>query len=147
MSVSLKDFVGEWSSRGWNTHPQGDARAIYYPADGVKLQAVLADGSNFLMPGAASIREKVVRFVVLDKAQYPKLAALEKADYHMFGETLISTPIQVSATEWFTDIVEFLPPGTPVPGTNNVSNLGSMRHTLLWNDGVRAKWICCWNGY
>ncbi|HTR00510.1 MAG TPA: hypothetical protein VMH83_10990 [Candidatus Acidoferrum sp.] len=146
MAITLKDYVGEWKSAGWNTHPPADPRIVYYPAADVRVRCVLADSSTYAVPGLPAEPLKIVRFLVLDKDLYPKLAALETADYHLFGEMLVSTPIQVSATEWFTDTIELLPAGTPVPGRQNPAMVPGMRHNLLWNDGLRAKWLCCWNG-
>lgn len=146
MSIGMKDYLGEWSSAGWHTHPPADPRAVYYPPDGAKIRAVLGTASIYMTPGAPPETISVIKFIVLDKVLYPKLAALEIPDYHFLDGRLVSTPVQVSATEWFTDVIEMIEPGSAVAGSQNPSLLPAMRHNLLWNDGLRAKWICCFSG-
>lgn len=164
--MSIDKFVGTWISNDMHTNPYEEipgvsdvqvARKRYYPPKGLELKCALGTGHSFEVRYEPPSPQQPPAEVPIIKITFPNysetafpnvdrnlISQIEAAEYHIFGEYLISPPIQIGPQTSFVEVLQvvvssILPTGVPADKEHTV-----MRHTLIWNDGLRARWSCCW---
>lgn len=163
--MSIERFVGTWISSDMHTNPYEEisgvsdvwvARKRYYPPKGLELKATLATGASFETRYEAPTPQQAPKQVPVIRFSFPNysetafpdvdrnlISQIAAAEYHIFGDYLVSPPIQIGPQTSFVEVLEVivsstLPTGAPAPREHTV-----MRHTLIWSDGLRARWPCC----
>ena len=162
--MSIEKFVGTWVSHDMHTHPYEEipgvseawvARKRYFPPTGLELKATLATGNSFEVryeppnPQQPPAQVPIIKFSFpnYSEAAFPNvdrnlISQIEAADYHIFGEHLVSPPIQIGPQTSFVEVLEVLTTST-LPTGEPTEERTVMRHYLIWNDGLRSRWICC----
>ncbi len=162
--MSIEKFVGNWISNDMHTNPYEEipgvsdvqvARKRYYPPKGLELKGTLGTGSSFEMryvpptPQQAPKEVPIIKFTFpnYSEAAFPNvdrnlISQIEAADYHIFGEFLISPPIQIGPQTSFVEILQVVVSSILPTGEPDIERT-VMRHMLIWNDGLRARWPCC----
>jgi hypothetical protein len=162
--MSIEKFVGTWMSHDVHTNPYEEipgvsdvwvARKRYYPPKGLELVGTLATGSSFEVryeppnPQQAPAQVPIIKFTFPNYSEtvFPNvdpnlISQIEAAEYHIFGEYLVSPPIQIGPQTSFVEVLQvikssILPTGEPTEERT------VMRHMLIWSDGLRARWPCC----
>ena len=67
---------------------------------------------------------------------------IEAAEYHIFGEYLVSPPIQIGPQTSFVEVLQVIKTSI-LPTGEATEERTVMRHMLIWSDGLRARWPCC----
>jgi hypothetical protein len=162
--MSIENFVGTWISHDMHTSPYEEipgvsdvwvARKRYFPPTGLELQATLATGNSFEVryeppnPQQAPTQVPIIKFTFpnYSEAAFPNvdrnlISQIEAAEYHIFGEYLVSPPIQIGPQTSFVEVLQVIKSST-LPTGEATEERTVMRHMLIWNDGLRTRWTCC----
>jgi len=163
--MSIEKFVGTWISNDQHTHPYEEipgvsdvwvARKRYFPPTGLELKATLATGHSFETryvppnPQQPPKEVPIIKFTFpnYSEAAFPDvdrnlISQIEAADYHIFGEYLVSPPIQIGPQTSFVEVLQVVNSSVYPTGEKADKEHTVMRHMLIWNDGLRSRWICC----
>lgn len=163
--MSIEKFVGTWVSGDMHTNPYEEipgvsdvwvARKRYYPPKGLELKGTLATGNSFEVRYEPPDPQQPARQVPIIKFTFPNysetafpnvdrnlISQIEAAEYHIFGDYLISPPIQIGPQTSFVEVLEVIVSSVYPTGVKADKEHTVMRHTLVWNDGLRARWPCC----
>lgn len=164
--MSIENFVGTWIASDLHTNPYEEidgvsdvwvARKRYYPPKGLHLKATLATGNSFETRYEPPDRQQPPKQVPVIKFTFPNysetefpqvdrnlISQIEAAEYHIFGDFLISPPIQLGPQTSFVEVIQIVVTNTLPTGAVVDSEHKVMRHTLIWNDGLRSRWPCCY---
>jgi len=162
--MSIEQFVGDWVSHATHTNPYEEIPGVsevwvdrkrYYPPTGLQLRAELASGTMFDVRYEAPNPQQPPQSVPVIKFSFPNyseeafptvdpnlISQIEAAEYHLFGDFLVSPPIQIGPQTSFVEVLQVLVSST-LPTGEPAEARTVMRHMLIWNDGLRTRWTCC----
>lgn len=163
--MSIAKFVGTWVSSDLHTNPYEEidgvpdiwvARKRYYPPKGLELQGTLATGHSFDVryeppnPQRPPNQVPIIKFTFPNYSEtaFPQvdrnlISQIEAAEYHSFGDYLVSPPIQIGPQTSFVEVLEVIVSSTLPTGEPAGKEATVMRHMLIWSDGLRTRWPCC----
>ena len=163
--MSIEKFVGLWKSGDNHTNPYEEiagvsdvwvARKRYYPPNGLELKGTLATGKSFEVRYEPPNPQQQPKDVPIIKFSFPNyseaafpnvdrnlISQIEAAEYHIFGDYLVSPPIQIGPQTSFVEVLEVIVSSVYPTGEKADKEHTVMRHMLIWSDGLRARWPCC----